>query len=636
MRGGHIHTLLSHLEKFEDIDFVELAEHVFDEKYDLDGVFRYVEKFPKIVHTWIANRAIELGYGEEFIQCYHIFQGLDDVDMMQKLIQKKGDLSLLIVQNIDAFEGIKNDRNLGEQLWNECMKFSWDIHGMLRLHDIFSPPIDKTFVFAYDLLGDQLTSVAYRTVRKLKEGSLSREEMRALGVTKTGEIGINQLRQRVGRFKSEILQPDFDATILESSPFYQQYYKSYVRYAESEWGEHDESTFNNTVVAYNKFKAEGKLRALPEEYEESGELRIARVDREKQKEFQYSDQFLSRYGVLQSSLNMAIKLLGEKTPLSQLVTKAETKRTNIIQAFKEKMGQLQHPKAIENIQKRLSALESLDLRSVKNFQENFETMSQFGEFHEDLLQLSFYYALKKNKTYREFARGIVRKEKPEFDDVSWMINFIDHIVNEETWVKYFTDDKAAKAFSRVVNANTLKEEFSRAQNQATAGTIPMEFVPTRGLLMEFSGHIADACWASKYKSIAKSYPNFSKVVMVQNRGTKHERLVGACMLIETQDKQGAPLLVIRGLNPIENVINAVSVEDFLEKFTDYAQDIAKKMKRQLAIVIDDHSGGSATNRPVLFQFLDRKKAKLQRVFLKSEEGTSFNGYNITNETFIFE
>jgi len=627
------HILLRNLEKFEDIDFVALANN-FISSGKISEVIRHVEKFSGLDHAWLADEAIEKGEGETLIANYHNFQGLEDRVIVQKLLQQKGNIPYRIAEHIDAFPGLAQDRTLGEELWRECLRYHWDIWVMMKLHEFYTPPIDQTFTLAYDMLGDQLTPGAYNTIRALKDGSITKDELRALGVTKTGEIGINQLRQQLTKFKSEMLHPDFDASALEDSDFYRQYYKAYVRYTESEWGDQDEESFEQIVRTHNRLKHEGHLRELPEEYVESGEVRIAKVDREKQEAFKYSEQFLSRFGTLRESVAKALELFDQKRPLSHLVEKSETKRTEILRILKDKVAQLQHPKAVENLQKRIEMLEGLDLRSVKNFQKNFEVLSQFSEFHEELRQLIFYYALHKNKDYREPAKEVTHREKPQFDDVRWMINFIEHIVNEETWSKYFTDDRATKSFRKLVNVNALNEEFSRAQNQASSGTASMEFIPTRGLLMEFSGHIADACWASKYDSIAESFPNFSTVVLVQNRDTKHERLAGAGMLIETTAQDGTPLLVIRGLNPIENVINSLNVEDFYQKFTDYIAQIAEKTGRQLAIVIDDHSGGSASNRPALFQLLSEKKTALKKVKLASEKDTSFNGYSIVDCTYI--
>ena len=635
-QGAGYHSLFRNLEKFEGIDFVGLAE-----KFIADGqtaeIIRNVEKFPGLDHVWLAHEAIyskEENARKELVFNFNRLQGLDETDIIRKLIGKQHNLAYLIAEKIDRFKRVADDRELGEILWRESLGADWAANIMARLNEMYSPSIDQTFTLAYDMLGDQLTPGAYNTVRALKDGSITKDELRALGVTKTGEIGINQLRQQLTKFKSEMLHPDFDASALEDSDFYRQYYKAYVRYTESEWGDQDEQSFEQIVRTYNRLKQEGRLRELPKEYVESGEVRVAKVDREKQEAFQYSEQFLSRFGALREYIAKALELLDQKRPLSHLVDKAETKRTGLLQTLKDKLAQTQHPKAIENLQKNIAMLEGLDLRSVKNFQKNFETLSQFSELYEELRQLVFYYALHKNRNYREPAKEVTYRDKPQFDDVRWMINFVDHIVNEETWAKYFTDDRASKSFRKLINVNALNEEFSRAQNQASSGTASMEFIPTRGLLMEFSGHIADACWASKYDSMAESFPNFSAVVLVQNRGTKHERLAGAGMLIETTAQDGTPLLVIRGLNPIENVINSLNVEDFYRKFTDYIAQIAEKTGRQLAIVIDDHSGGSASNRPALFELLSEKKIALQKVKLASEKDTTFNGYNIVDCTSV--
>jgi len=673
MQGDGYVFLLRYLEKFEGINFTELAKELIA-KGKITHVIRYVEKFGELDKAWLANEAIEKGGGELLVSNYHNFQGLDDCAIVQKLLQKGGDIPHRIAKHINAFSGLKQDRVLGEELWRECLRHYWDIEVMPELNDFYSPPLDQTFTFAYDLLGEQLIPDIYETIIAVKDGHVSKEDMKKLGITKTGETGINQLRQRLNSFKSKILDQEFDTTLLEESPFYQQYYKAYVRYTNSEWGEHDEQSFEQIVETHNLLKQEKRLRKLPKEYAESGEVIIAKVDREKQETFRYSEQFLSRFGTLRASMAGSLELFNQNKPLSNLVEKAEAKRKQKIndmendltrlssedavkkwigelehqmeqegdsvmkRALKKKIDTLQNEKARGFMQKNLSdafeRLRDLNLRSVRNFQSNFVVLSQFDEFHEELRQLIFYYALQKNKPYREPAKNIAHREKPQFNDVGWVINFVDHIVNEETWSKYFTDDNATKAFRKLINVNALNEEFARAQNQASSGTISMEFIPTRGLLMEFSGHIADACWASKYDSIAESFPNFSAVTMVQNKGTKHERLAGSCMLIETTSIDNTPLLVIRGLNPLENVINALSTDDFFDKFTNYARSIADKLGRKLAIVIDDHSGGSATNRPALFQLLTEKNKTLRPVRLASEEDTTFNGYDITHVTYV--
>ena len=58
------------------------------------------------------------------------------------------------------------------------------------------------------------------------------------------------------------------------------------------------------------------------------------------------------------------------------------------------------------------------------------------------------------------------------------------------------------------------------------------------------------------------------------------------MLLETESADGEPLLVTRGLNPIENTINSLDVSDFYDKFTAYVKATAEKMGRKPVIVID--------------------------------------------------
>ena len=64
--------------------------------------------------------------------------------------------------------------------------------------------------------------------------------------------------------------------------------------------------------------------------------------------------------------------------------------------------------------------------------------------------------------------------------------------------------------------------------------------------------------------------------------------------------------------------------------------MAQKDGRKAAIVIDDHSGGSGTNRPVLFTYMSAYKAKAKKVTLTSSEDTKFNGYNIVNQSVLLE
>lgn len=163
-------------------------------------------------------------------------------------------------------------------------------------------------------------------------------------------------------------------------------------------------------------------------------------------------------------------------------------------------------------------------------------------------------------------------------------------------------------------------------------TVPLQFEPRRDILMELSGHIADACWAGKYDSIAQKYPNMTTVAMKQDPGSEKEKLVGAGMLIEAQGKDGQPVTVIRGLNPLENMVNSLSVEQFTDACIDYARQIATDKGMRLGITIDDHAGGSGASRPVLFGYLTGLKRELKPLPV-TYSSTEFNGYDITRDVY---
>lgn len=509
---------------------------------------------------------------------------------------------------------------------------SGDYRKATQFHLTLESP-NKDLLLTQEVFGDHATTQAYEMIKGIREGNVD-QQLKSFGVSRAGEAGINQLKERLNQFKSEILNLSFDPKILLEFDFLKQYFMSYTRYGSSEWGTHSSYVFDSTIKNYLKVRGSKNYKFLDPEYMESGEINVNRVDEEQRKSFQYSEQFLSRYDSILNSLKNTLALMGERKPLSTLAVEAEEKKQRLTERLQQKLASQDNPKARERLQLQLSRLQQINARDLKDFQKNFSFFSEFKEFHDLLSQTVFYIALHKHRNHRDIVRNLVDKDKPDFDDISATVGFLEHIVNEETWKEYFTDRHAKKSFESIINSAALQEELSRAQGQKVKGTTKLEFIPTRGLLMEFSGDIGDACWASTYESMAKEFPNFFSVIMVQNRGTKHERLAGASMMIETNAEDGTPLLVIRGLNPLENIINSLSVKDFVAKFTAYAREMAEKTNRKLAIVIDGHVGGSGTNRPALYNFLSKQSESLQRVKLKSAKDTTFNGYNIVDNVYL--
>jgi hypothetical protein len=96
----------------------------------------------------------------------------------------------------------------------------------------------------------------------------------------------------------------------------------------------------------------------------------------------------------------------------------------------------------------------------------------------------------------------------------------------------------------------------------------------------------------------------------------------------------AALAVIRALNPIENIINKLSVSDFYNQFVAYVKSITEEEYAKVGIVIDDRAGGAATNRPLLFNYLKylRDNGAL-RPLAVNEKDTTINGFDISDKVF---
>lgn len=185
---------------------------------------------------------------------------------------------------------------------------------------------------------------------------------------------------------------------------------------------------------------------------------------------------------------------------------------------------------------------------------------------------------------------------------------------------------------KVLGIGVLQEQLAQFEGGVSKDASTFEIVRTRGLGLELSGHMGDACWASRYELISKEFPHISALNFVLEPGTKNERTAGACLLMETS-VNGKPVFIIRGLNPIENVINKHDPGAFTREVVKYLESTVGQ-KGQIAIVIDDHAGGSSTNRPILFSYLTKLKNGLRRVPLPKNNNLRFNDYDITNDTYF--
>lgn len=511
----------------------------------------------------------------------------------------------------------------------------------VELNAVFDRP-HKELRQLEEIFGEFVTSEIYQVFHAIQGDGVynvnQRQELEKLGVRSTGPVGISELKRAFQDFRHSLVGPQgLNAELLLTSPMVLQYFKGLVRFETSQWGSHADVSFRTTIETYQKKKE--ALRLLPEELVASEVIRVKKIDSEAQEAYQPTEDAKARLLTFAASIEKALQLRGNVEELQKLFIGMREKRDVLIAALKEKFVGQENEKARAALERRIQDLHAVDFDQLTAPQKMFSVLASHGDvFAQDLRALVFWASLNVRPEQELDARekiATIKRGSHPVDTFSWAVDFIDHITNKEVLRQYFTDKQAAEAFKKLLNVKALEEELVRAQKQGTKGTAPFMFVPQRNLLTEFSGHIADACWASKYDSMLEQFPNFSSMLIVSNpEDPRTMRFAGAAMLIETNAADGTPLLVIRGLNPQQNVINSLQPKDFLDQVFAYLRPLAEKMGRKLAIVIDDHSGGSGTNRPVLFTHLSWRKARMQPVRLASSQDTSFNNYNITNVTYL--
>jgi hypothetical protein len=505
-----------------------------------------------------------------------------------------------------------------------------------------------------EIFGANISWEMTRTVAKVLEGNTT-PELAELGIDSTGSEAIVALREKIGNIKVELLANQDSAATLEAlnkSSIALEVLKVVTRYEQAQFGDRDITALMELVDNFKTVVEDGGATLIGPEYTNSRTYEIPTNAGMKER-VEWTEDTLVRYESLRSELNTAQELNETPGGMNQIFDRLSEDVRGIVEAHKETLARGRDAKGKpltergrDYIAKTITELNGLieskvegdhrtdALHSLRDFESNFLLLSQNKSLHGRMRQAVFAWALRKNPDWSENLR--VMKETPNIDDITRQIEFVDHIVSQETFAQYFNDKQAAQRFRDIVNTKALSEALER-QSQLISGskkTTDLQFMPNRGLLMELSGHIGDACWANKYTSISEEMPNMTAVIMKQHVGDpSREKLVGSAMFIETVDKDTQePLLVIRGLNPIENFINQVSPESFFDSTVEYARTIATAKNMKLGVVIDDHSGGSATNRPLLFGYLSALKSKLSLVRVP-HEGTTFNGYNITDKVY---
>ncbi|WP_280494541.1 hypothetical protein [Nocardia asiatica] len=506
----------------------------------------------------------------------------------------------------------------------------------------------------------EVTPEFARCLRDLLADDAQGAERQALGLRRTGDAGLRELHKIAGSFVNEVKSAVISAESLakvQSSEFLARLLIDITRYDSSGWGGRGIASLRELLGNHDRAAAAGHIAPMPVEYRPSGVLEVAKLrTRDTDSGPGWTEDLLTRFARLSKNLQDArAALTGVPRPFTYLLGKLGHGIADRVEALERSIrsgtladGSPMNDVARRNMMSRAQEMKELlapttesaqrfpALRSLRDFEHNFQRLARVGELHDDLRTICFAWAMRRHPEWVDRLENI-RADEPTLEDVSLVRDFVEHITNQQVFAHYFENRKGANVFRRVTSTAALDEAILRTQGVGVSSdTTKLQFVPTRGPLLELSGHIASACWAGKYPSVAAAMPNMTAVIMVRNPDDPgRTALAGAGLLIETTSASGEPILLVRGLNPSETYINHVSVADFYREFTSWAQGIATARGRRLAIVIDGRAGDAATNRPVLFGHLVAERRKLTPVRLTPGD-SEFNGYDVTRCAYLVQ
>lgn len=657
--------IVYYLDKFKDIDRVALANALMKEEAGY-VVAENLEKFLGIDQQALVRNLVAKGQPSYIFGNVDKFTQLDRDWLADELITQRYALDLLVEEKDRVFaDVVLTVDQMKYLLYQDNIEFA------LQLYTLYCKEKWPVMDAAIDIFGDYVSLELYEMVKLLIDGQMpeydeyakpgNEQRLHALasfGVRETGQKGLEQLQKRKKIVGENLLhntehKNDQFYMFLIQNPIGLAILKKMSRYDESQWGYGGDVQLERIIAKQRDLYRVGDVGIKKPGYTDSQPIEITTVEaKRKGKEDELFDKdAVERYGRLRMQLQAAAEMVG---PDNNNTHPFSEKLTEISQYIDTKLEQLRatyqqlldngKPEAAAKLNDqiiRLQAVQERGLRTITDFEANFMALVGDKKLHDKISTLMFAWAMRFPPGGQSRARleqvvgniGILPKE-PGVNSMSAVLDQIDHVINQEVFGHYFTTEEAKKAFADLTSTEALQKAIAKAQGkQKASGTLPIQFLPTRGLLMELSGHIADACWAEGYESIAESFPNITAVTIRQHPEGKHDRLVGSFLLIEAEAADGGPpLLIVRGLNPIENFVNKVDVEAFFSSVQAYVGELAQSMSRRAAIVIDDHCGGSGTNRPVLFGYMRGIVGQLRPI--TPTGSTEFNGYNIEQDTYL--
>lgn len=629
------------IELFEGVDLADdskVIDILLDSEF-FSYVPRRITSFSAEVKNYVADRLISMGeMGLSELASY--LQNFSDLEssVATELVNRHPKGTLLVANNLRKFANIDIQAV-------ELMASNKRVNLLRLIEEIQEKDpklIPDNLQIAYEMFGDNISTDSYCVVKSIMNGDLNNELLNGLGVDLGGMDGLNQLKQSLKQFAEPIFKKGEIPAEATENPLLFDYLKGIVRFkvkGPETWGERKDEELK-------------RILSLPEQKVgdayQYGEIKVSKaklidfkIPKDAAEELEkYVYDIVDLYG---KSAFQNEKALFSEESLQEINSKIIDRQSKLqagIEAIETKIAKGKATdkdiKSLYSLKAQKEVVSKLSIEEEKDVTDNLAALAKYKENHDFLRKVLIGSAMRNASTGISTEFIISLRDPASFEAIPKIKDYVGHQIVQEALansmgkndMKIVKKLLSTKALDHAIKLHTEKQ--SASSNTTTFGMLP-----TRGALMELSGHLGDICWASKYDSIAQAHPNVTAVVMIKNPSKANQKFAGASLLIETESDDGEKLLVIRGLNPLQTEINMLNQKSFVDNFTEYARQIADASGRKLAIAIDGGVGGTATNRPQLFEYLASLKKSLVQVKVPKDNTTvNGDGYSIRFSTYL--
>lgn len=476
----------------------------------------------------------------------------------------------------------------------------------------------------------------YKAYCHLQNGLPPSEEMLALGIDQSGPAGSAKLQRLVFDLQRKLLSglvPEAPST-LELDVI-----AAVCRFNVSDWRR--DKALSTLIDSFASDVASGSIAPLASEYAPR-RFEAKKLNAQELSEFKFSEVCHACYALVRDDI-LAVRgkkarevFESERAALLEALTQeidsleqplSAEERAKTKEPEKREQGRRQRAKLFRGFSEELSASSSSSdlISKLAGFEGRYKTDN--SGINQALRRLALRAGLEQQGSAKGIAERLDRRPLDR-DRLSGMLEFCTNAVLQEGLAGVELDKKGRQAIGKTLGISTFEGDLKRIGDLATSGSEEFEALPSRGLLGELSGYICDACW-TRSSDIMKKNPGLVPVLFVRNPDSPIPRLAGATLLIPAESSAGEKVLVVRGFNPLQNVISRLKPGDFLEQFVDrFVVPIAKELGVTKIVIPGGASGGSQTNRPDINLHVSRQYADAKDISLKSTELLRFNGYDI--------